>query len=163
MSAVITAGGALVTAVVVALLGYALGVRKNRLERIIERRDIAIAEIFGALVKSQRACISWSAGADPEMRQAVRENYENFLDCYYTRSIWLQEDTRTEIDAYVVASHDFILRLEKEMGESGRLADGTTAKELLSQKLTPTSNDAQDKLRKEVETGPSWWRKLFGV
>lgn len=108
-----------IVAVIAAVLAYFFGVRRSRLERIIERRDTAIADIFGAMMKNYRACISWSAGANPEMRQAVRESYENFLDCYYTRSIWLHEDTRKVIDAYVYAAHDFILTLQNEWGTRG--------------------------------------------
>lgn len=73
MNAFINAGGTIIAGVVVALLGYALGVRRSRLERITDRHDTAVAEIFGALMKNERACISWVAGANPEIHQAVRE------------------------------------------------------------------------------------------
>ena len=106
--------------------------------------------------------ITWSHGANPEMREATSEHYEKFLDCYYTRAIWIRKDTRDLIDKYAYEAHDFYVRLWNEMGDAGYLADGTRAEDLRLQKVKPALDNAEEKLREELEISPSLWRKLSG-
>jgi hypothetical protein len=113
------------------------------------------------MLRSYRAAITWSEGADPETQEAAREHYEKFLDCYYTRAIWLRKDTRDLIDKYAHEAHDFYVRLLNEMGNAGYLADGTHAKDLRIQKVKPALDNAEEKLREELEINPSWWPRII--
>jgi hypothetical protein len=69
----ITIASPIIAGIAVAIVGYFVGVRKSRQERIIERRDTAIADVFGTMTRNYRACITWTGRAEPEIGDAVRE------------------------------------------------------------------------------------------
>src|SRR5215210_3903993 len=120
----------LTVAILSAILAYILGVQRARYERRDERRDNAIADIFGALLKFHRMCIAASLTAEfrpPDWRDLLSQSYENFLDCYYTRSIWLGHDTRNLIEAYATESKDVYVEIYNEINHADVLADGTKA------------------------------------
>jgi hypothetical protein len=151
----------LIVVVLTAWFAYVFGTWRARVERREERRDNAIVDVFGAMQRHYRRCITWSRGADPEMRRLTEESYEDFLDRYYTQSIWMAQDTRDVVKAYALEAKDFHNRLSYEMGNQGHLADRTKAEDLLNAKLNPPLSVAEDKLRAELARRP-WYRRLFG-
>jgi hypothetical protein len=165
MIEVLKVAGPLVGGVVTAMLAYFLGTNRTRYERRDERRDFAIADIFGAMMRHYRRCIHWAgAGRDPEWEDRVRKSYEDFLDCYYTRSIWLPEASRKAVDAYAQASRAFLIKVSYEMGSAGLLADGTKAMDLLDATLNPPLSKAEETLRTQMSLRQginSPWQLLF--
>jgi hypothetical protein len=154
-------------------LQSAVGTKRARYERRDERRDTAIAEIYGALTRLDRDLISWSkpqeAGlseepAWSEWRERVERNLETFLDCYYTRLIWLDDDTKRLIHAYAHVARKLFFRLENYMDKSGRLTNGDRpeAFDLVNNDLEPAYGEVEDKLRNEFNIRRRWYHRWFG-
>lgn len=146
-----------------ALLGYILGVRRTRTERREERRENAIADVFGASRRHYRLCIRWAnIGRDCKTRESVYANFYDFVDCFYERSIWLDKDTRELTQKYAKAATTFQEKLER-MSPEGFLAGGTTkATEVLDNELTPAFDALEDKLNAEMDKKPPWYERLLG-
>jgi len=155
-----TSAGAIIAALITLGVGYLLGIRQRRLERIQERRENAVADIFGALMSNYRAYGKWAdTGKDPEKEQLADDSY------HYTGSIWLTEDTREMIKKYAIKSRNFYESLSEEMDHRGELLDGTKAMVLLNENLGTALEKVEDKLRSEMDISRrAWWRRaLFPV
>lgn len=152
----------LLGAILALIVGYFLGIQRARYERRDERRDIAIAEIYGAMWANYRDFILWARGDSPEKYERVSNSMEDFLTCYYSRSIWLGEDTREIVEGYAQTAKDFYNGVQNQMGRSGTLADGTKAIDLLNEQLEPAFDKAEKRLRDEVPVDHPWYLRPFG-
>jgi hypothetical protein len=138
--------------------GYLFGIAQSR----NERRDNALADIYGALSLYYRCLIGWSSlphlkpnvpPGEPEQEwgECCLHLSDAFNDAYFRNSIWLGEETDGMIERFAVDAQGVFERFTL-MDKNGYIfPEGVAAKKLLRETLAPRYAEIRRALRSEIE------------
>lgn len=117
----------IITLIVGLVLGYILRTRGDenqiRYMRLYEKRAEVLASLSERAYKLHKELELWTSpfqfGGEEEMkkkRTTVAGNFNEFADCYYSNSLWLDEQTMNNVEALLSQIREVINKYDKIPG-----------------------------------------------
>ncbi len=149
---------ALLAGVVGLVGGYVFGIAQSP----NERRDNALADIYGAMSLFYREMIAWmslpsekpyTAPGEPslEWRDSCAGLGKRFMNTYFGNSIWLGRETDEMVNKFAVDAMGVLFQLARMESDGFVYPEMRRGKDLLEERLAAQYREIGDRLREEIE------------